>query len=80
MLILVGLLYMVFIERGYPNLYTIHLKWINVTADSYFDQYAEDNSKMVPGFTMSMRTRPMAIGKFQEYISDRAVTIRNQNV
>ena len=42
---------------------------------------------MVAGFTMSSRTRPMVIGKFQEYISDKGVTItikkiarRNENL
>jgi len=31
---------------------------------------------MVPGFTMSSRTRPMVIGKFQEYLSDKGVTLQ----
>ena len=65
-------------ERGYRNLY-FSSKSGEVKADSYFDPYA-DNSSMVPGFTMSMRTRPMAIGKFQEYVSDRAVTIQSKRL
>ena len=35
---------------------------------------------MTPGFTMSSRTRPMAIGKFQEYISDKGVTIQSKRL
>ena len=35
---------------------------------------------MVPGFTMSSRTRPMVIGKFQEYISDKGVTIQSKRL
>ncbi len=35
---------------------------------------------MVAGFTMSSKTRPMVIGKFQEYISDRSVTIHSKRL
>ena len=47
--------------------------------NSYFDKY-QDHSKMVAGFTMSSRTRPMVIGKFQEYISDKGVTIQSRRL
>jgi hypothetical protein len=39
-----------------------------------------DTSKMVPGFTMSSRLRPMVIGKFQEYISDQSVIIHSRRL
>ena len=65
------------IDRNYPNLYYSPRGEAN--ADSYFDQY-QDNSKMVAGFTMSSRTRPMIIGKFQEYISDKGVTIQSKRL
>jgi len=68
----------VLIDNNYPNLY-YSPKSGNITADSYFDQYM-DTSKMTPGFTMSSRTRPMTIGKFQEYISDRGVTIQSSRL
>ena len=35
---------------------------------------------MVAGFTMSSRTRPMVIGKFQEYIGDKGVTIQSKRL
>ena len=35
---------------------------------------------MVPGFTMSSRTRPMVIGKFQEYLSDKGVTLQSKRL
>ena len=68
----------VLIDQNYPNLY-YSPKSGNITADSYFDQYM-DTSKMTAGFTMSSRTRPMAIGKFQEYISDKGVTIQSSRL
>jgi len=66
------------IDRGYDNLY-YSPKSGEVRADSYFDQYM-DTSKMVAGFTMSSRTRPMVIGKFQEYISDKGVTFYSKRL
>lgn len=68
----------VLIDNAYPNLYYSPKSGI-VTSDSYFDQYM-DTSKMTPGFTMSSRTRPMTIGKFQEYISDKGVTIQSSRL
>jgi hypothetical protein len=36
-----------------------------------------DTAKMTPGFTMSTGTRPIAIGKFQEAIQDKGVTLHS---
>jgi hypothetical protein len=66
------------IEKGYPNLY-YSPKSGEVTADSYFSEYM-DTSKMVPGFTMNTRTRPLCIGKFQEALSDKGVTIQSKRL
>ena len=35
---------------------------------------------MTAGFTMSSRTRPMVIGKFQEYVGDKGVTIQSKRL
>ena len=66
------------IDRAYPNLYYSQ-KSDSPNADSYFDKY-QDHSKMTAGFTMSSRTRPMVIGKFQEYIADKGVTIQSKRL
>lgn len=66
------------IDRGYANLY-YSTKSDVTRADSYFDKYM-DTSKMVPGFTMSSRVRPMIIGKFQEYIADKSVIIQSSRL
>jgi hypothetical protein len=68
----------ILIERGYPNLY-YSSKSGEINADSYFNEYM-DTSKMVPGFTMTSKTRPLCIGKFQESISDRGVTIQSKRL
>jgi hypothetical protein len=66
------------IDRQYQNLYYSQ-KSDQPNVNSYFDKY-QDHSKMVPGFTMSSRTRPMVIGKFQEYLSDKGVTIQSKRL
>ena len=66
------------IDRGYQNLY-YSPKGGNVTSDSYFNEYI-DTSKMTPGFTMSSRTRPICINKFQEAIADKGVVIRSSRL
>ena len=66
------------IDRAYSNLYYSQ-RGDSLKADSYFDKY-QDHSKMVAGFTMSSRTRPMVIGKFQEYIADKGVTIQSRRL
>lgn len=68
----------VVIDRQYQNLYYSQ-KGGEANVNSYFDKY-QDHSKMVPGFTMSSRTRPMVIGKFQEYIGDKGVTIQSKRL
>ena len=56
----------VYHQRNYRNLYQSP-KSDQLTAESYLRVY-EGNSEMVPGFTMSMRTRPLCINKFREFV------------
>jgi hypothetical protein len=66
------------LERAYSNLYYSPRSG-NISADSYFDQY-DQSSNMVPGFTMNSRTRPLVIGKFQEYFNEKAVIIQSKRL
>tara|TARA_B100000927_G_scaffold7388_1_gene5865 strand:- start:3713 stop:5287 length:1575 start_codon:yes stop_codon:yes gene_type:complete len=66
------------LDRNYQNLY-YSPKTDQPNVNSYFDKY-QDHSRMVPGFTMSSRTRPMVIGKFQEYLSDKGVTLQSKRL
>ena len=66
------------IERGYNNLY-VSPKSDQLTAESYLKTY-EGNYDMVPGFTVSLRTRPLIINKFREFVADKAVIIRSKRL
>jgi hypothetical protein len=65
-------------EREYKNLY-YSTKSEALTAENYLDR-SDDPSKMVPGFTMSLKTRPLVINKFREYVGDKSVTIRSKRL
>jgi len=66
------------IERGYRNLY-YSPKTEALTVDSFFNKY-ENSDSVTPGFTMSLKTRPLIVNKFKEYIGDKAVTIRSKRL
>jgi hypothetical protein len=65
-------------ERNYRNLYYSPKSDV-ATSDSYFSRY-EDTSKMTPGFTMSLKTRPLVINKGREYLGDHSVIIRSKRL
>jgi len=66
------------LERGYRNLY-YSPKSEALNAETYLEKI-DDPSKMIPGFTMSMRTRPLVVNKFREYIGDKSVTIQSKRL
>jgi len=66
------------IERGYRNLYYSPKSDVT-TSDSYINRY-EDTSKMTPGFTTSLKTRPLVINKGREYFGDHSVIIRSKRL
>jgi hypothetical protein len=66
------------LERGYRNLYYSPKSDV-ATSDSYINRY-EDTSKMTPGFTTSLRTRPLLINKGREYFGDHSVIIRSKRL
>jgi hypothetical protein len=66
------------IERGYRNLY-YSPKSETLNAETYLER-TDDPSRMTPGFTMSMRTRPLVINKFREYVGDKSVVIQSKRL
>jgi hypothetical protein len=66
------------IDRGYPNLY-YSPKSDQLTAEDFI-RAIDNSSNSVPGFTMSLRTRPLVINKFREFITDRSVIIRSKRL
>jgi hypothetical protein len=65
------------LDREYPNLY-YSSRSDQDTVESYMNKYEKGN--LVPGFTMSMKTRPLVIAKMMEYIRDKSVTIQSKRL
>ena len=70
----------VVIDKGYNNLYYSPKGEAATNADAFLAKGYDitDTTKMVPGFTMSMKTRPLVIGKLDAYLKDKAITIQGK--
>ena len=69
------------LERDYKNLYYSPKSDMqgNMGIESYFNKF-ESSANVTPGFTNSLRTRPLIINKFREYVGDKSVTIRSKRL
>lgn len=65
------------LEREYRNLY-YSSRSETETVESYMAKFERD--KLVPGFTMSLRTRPLVIAKLTEYIREKSATIKSKRL
>jgi hypothetical protein len=65
------------LEREYRNMYYSSTNNME-SVESYMHKFERD--KLVPGFTMSARTRPLVIAKMIEYIRDHSVTIQSKRL
>ena len=65
------------LEREYRNLYYSARSNME-TVESYMQKFERD--KLVPGFTMSVRTRPLVIAKMIEYNRDKSVTLQSKRL
>ena len=64
------------IEKGYKNVY--HSK---KGTHQYVEQHAAlGDSSVVPGFTTSLKTRPLIIAKFEEFIRNKVLTIYSKRL
>jgi hypothetical protein len=70
------------IDRGYPNLYYTYKE------DGYTDPSVhipkgydlKDKSQMVPGFSMTSKTRPLVVSKYEMYFRERAPVIKSNRL
>lgn len=69
------------IDRGYRNLFYMSrdLQYIDVE-HQISGKYRTEERNMVPGFTISQRTRPLIIARLKEYMLDNSFTIRSSRM
>jgi len=64
------------IEKNYPNLYYSNKS----THESVDPVGAENRSNVVPGFTTSMKTRPLIIAKLEEFVRNKLLILYSNRV
>ena len=70
----------VVIDKNYPRLYYSPKGDTATNAEAFLAKGYDviDTSKMTPGFTMSMKTRPLAIGKLDAYLREKSIIIQGK--
>lgn len=67
------------IARGYPNLYYgDNSNMLVETAEQY--AMKSDKGRLTPGFTTSMKTRPLLLAKFYDAVHQQAVILRSKRL
>ena len=64
------------VEMEYPNIYYS----IKSTHDYIDPLAAMSNSSAIPGFTTSMKTRPVIIAKLEEFVRNKLITINSKRL
>ena len=69
------------IDRDYQNLFytSKDLKYVDTQRQVHNKHYREEK-QMVPGFTMSMKTRPLVIAKLEEFFREKAVDVQSHRL
>lgn len=64
------------VDSHYPNTFysTVDLKYIEVQRQLITKYYSEEK-KMVPGFSTTLRTRPLIISRLEQYFREKSVNI-----
>jgi len=70
------------IDRNYKNLYYSYKEFGYVDEDIHLQKAYDlkDKSQMVPGFSMTSRTRPLVISKLDTYTRERVPIIRSKRL
>lgn len=67
------------IERGYKNLYYSPKSDAMTDAVTYATKYSNGDN-MVPGFTMSQKTRPLVVAKMKSYMQEQSCTVQSKRL
>ncbi len=69
------------IDRDYQNLFytSKDLKYVD-TKYQMSNKYRIAERNMVPGFTMSMKSRPLVIAKLEEFFREKSVIVKSQRL
>ena len=70
------------IDRNYTNLYYSYKEFGYVDEDIHLQKAYDlkDKAQMVPGFSMTSRTRPLVISKLDTYMRERIPIVRSKRL
>ena len=69
------------IDSEYPNIFYTSKDLMYVdTSKQMTNRYRSQDRNMVPGFSMTTKTRPLVIAKLEEYFREKSVTINSQRL
>jgi len=69
----------VVIDRNYKNLFysDSSTTYIDKKVETKYIRTNSNNTKSTPGFTTSLKTRPLIISKMEQYFTERTITIKS---
>ena len=69
------------IDRGYQNLFytSKDLQYVDVE-HQITNRYRAEDRNLKPGFSMTMKTRPLVIAKLEEYFREKSVIVRSNRL
>ena len=69
------------IDRGYENLFytSKDLQYVDIEKQ-VVNRYRTQDRNMVPGFSMTMKTRPLVIAKLEEYFREKTLIVRSNRL
>ena len=69
------------IDREYDNLFysSKDLQYVD-TARQVTNRYRHKDRQMIPGFSMTMKTRPLVIAKLEEYFREKSVIVHSNRL
>jgi len=70
------------IDRGYKNLFYMSkdLQVVDLEHQMVSNKYRAQDKQMVPGFSTTVKTRPLIIAKMEEYTREKMVNLRSDRL
>lgn len=70
------------IDRGYKNLFYMSkdLQVVDLEHQMVNNKYRQQDKQMVPGFSTTVKTRPLIIAKMEEYTREKMVILKSERL
>jgi hypothetical protein len=70
------------IDRGYGNLFysSADLQYVDLSKTVVMNKMMADEKKLIPGFSMTSKTRPLVVEKLDESFREESVIIRSERL